>query len=206
MPGILRLSGIEIGTSAVIALVNITGKIKPSRLPDTPNDVQFSLADGRTAYFPLFVADCIRLAGVQARVPFELMRPSAHEVRVNTIDANDYTSELGGRDRTPAGGSEASAPPVSVHGNNHSPKEKEVNLPARSIEIQQPNGPTDPACTLSKALSRALIATIDAYQLAGDYAKSKGFAVVFDSGNIQAAANTLLIEYFKRERDNGGQR
>jgi hypothetical protein len=190
MPGILRLSGIEVGASAVIALVNVTGKIKPSRLPDKANDVQFALADGRTAYFPLFVADCIRLAGVQPRVPFELMRPSAHEVRVKTIDANDYTSELGGRNGNPAGGSEASAPPVSVHGNNHS-QEKEVNIPARSIEIQHSNGPTNPA---GAKFMGAYKAAIDVLIEAQVYAKRQGLLMEVHCEDVRCLAAVMMIQ------------
>jgi hypothetical protein len=72
--------------------------------------------------------------------------------------------------------------------------------PADNIDVQQQasagRGP------MSKMLAGALIASIDAYAIAGDYAKSKGLPIVFGSEDIRCSANSMLIEFWR----NGGGR
>jgi hypothetical protein len=72
--------------------------------------------------------------------------------------------------------------------------------PTGNTEVQQqPGGGRGP---MSKLLAGALIASIDAYTVAADYAKSKGLPIVFGSEDIRCSANSMLIEFWR----NGGGR
>jgi hypothetical protein len=51
--------------------------------------------------------------------------------------------------------------------------------------------------TMTKLLEGALVASIDAYITAGQYAKAKGFAVEFTSEDVRCAAISMLIQYWK---------
>jgi hypothetical protein len=72
-----------------------------------------------------------------------------------------------------------------------------------------PASPENGAKTIcTKALVSALVASIDGYLLAAEYAKAKGITVSmhldFDAEDIRQSATSLMIECFKRE--NGGGR
>jgi hypothetical protein len=51
--------------------------------------------------------------------------------------------------------------------------------------------------TFTALLQGALIASLDAYKTADDYAKSKGIPFEFLSEDVRASANAMLIEYWR---------
>ncbi|HEX4138385.1 MAG TPA: hypothetical protein VHY84_27490 [Bryobacteraceae bacterium] len=167
---ILRLSGIEVGTSQVIALVNPAGRIKESRLPDKPNDVEFTLADGRIAYFPIFVADKIREAGVQARVPFELTRLSAHQVRVRNIGVSrDYSPELEASIAQAPAAAPANTRPAAAQSN--------------------PKMSAAATCMMS-----SMCAAVDAVIETQSYAARVGLGLTFSEESVRAIGLSIYID------------
>src|SRR5580658_6513205 len=85
---------LRVGVPAIIAIQNMTGKLQPSTIPDTPSDVMFTLVDGRVAFLPMNVADRIRQAGIQAGQTFEILKASMHDFRLRKIGAGSTVSPV----------------------------------------------------------------------------------------------------------------
>jgi hypothetical protein len=179
MAGILRLSSIEIGESAIIALINPVGKIKASRLPDKPNDVQFVLADGRTAYFPLFIADKFREAGVQARVPFEITRLGVHDVRIRSLAA-ERSAERDYRDAQDY----APEPAYDL------PAASGCSQPCQPATAAPLTDPTDPACAKFMGAYKTAIDILLESQV---YAKRLGLLMEVHCEDVRCLAATIMI-------------
>jgi hypothetical protein len=67
------------GTPVTIALQYPTGKIVPSRIPGAPNQVYYTLTDGRGMYLPLEVGPIIDALKLRAGEPFTLVKRSPRD-------------------------------------------------------------------------------------------------------------------------------
>lgn len=196
-----ELLKLKIGVPEIIALQFATGKIIESTMPNAPNQVMFTLCDGRRTFLPLSAADRIREAGIQAMQTFEILKKTADDFQVRPVYSAASTAST-----VPAATAQTAAPHSNNGYHNPAPLPPPPPPPAVSPAIQPPAlHPATTTCT--KVLASALIASIDAYLLAADYARAKGIQVSMDfdinAEDMRASATTLMIECFKRE---GGAR
>ena len=172
----------------VIALQFATGKIAVSTIPNAPNQVLFTLCDGRKLYLPLSVADRIRDAGITAGRTFQILKVSAHDYRVGIL--------------AESGVAQTAHPPVMNNdmSREHSPAPPPppALLPPPPAPPPQPAaapppGPATVSPLVTTKLMGCLMAAIDAAIEAETYATRKGLELRFSSEDIRTMANTIAM-------------
>lgn len=76
---------IAIGVPVTIALQYTSGKRVPSRIPGAPDQIFYTLADGRPAYLPLGVGQLIDELHLAPREPFVLRKNSSDDWDVERV-------------------------------------------------------------------------------------------------------------------------
>jgi len=168
----------------IVALNAVPGRLVPSGFG--PSEVVFDLTDGRPWYVPQVIADEIYRAGIVARQQVEVTATGRKktELRIVPVQASLGTAPVSRRTET----SQAGLPRT------------EPGCPSSSATaVAHPAAAPRAKGSMANLLAGALIASIDAYAMARDYALGKGLQldVDFTSGDIRASANTMLIEYWR---------
>jgi hypothetical protein len=182
---------------AIIALAFAEGKIVESTIPNAPNQVMFTLCDGRRTFLPLIAADKIREAGIRAREEFEIVKLGPHSYRVRKLDSGPYVPPPYEERAAPAS-SHASAARVTGpstyttnNGNTSAPPS-----PAR---------PAEPARTITPAaacMCAAMCSAVDAIVETQAYATRKGIGLTFSEESVCKIGLSIYIDNCR----NGGAR
>lgn len=121
------------------------------------------------------------------------------QLRASIELAREKKARLNGQ----AGGQTQPVPsqPSSLTGRNTNAPASLPNADAPTHHDSAPPAPLSSKGSMGNLLAGALIAAIDAHVLAVAYAKSKGLTVSlaldFNGEDVRAAANCLMIQYFK---------
>ena len=175
-----QLLKLRLNVPEVIALQFATGKIVESTIPNAPNQVLFTLCDGRRTFLPLSAADSIREAGIQAMQEFEIVKASANDFRVRPMGAG-----AAGSIATQAIAQTTQATTNSSNGITALPAPPQAAAPA-----PPPAPELNPA---SLKLMSCLKCAIDAAVEAEAYAVRRGLELRFSSEDIRTMANTISM-------------
>jgi hypothetical protein len=173
---------LRVGVPAIIALQSTTGKLKESKIPNCPSDVQFTLVDGRVAYLPMTVADRIRQAGIQAGQNFEIVKASMHDFRLRKIGAGSAVS--------------AAPPAIAQTTTSAAPSATSRNGQNNSSQVPAGGPPAPPHVSVPTATNQLMgcfMQAIDAIQEAQLYANRKGLGITFSSEDVRATAISCWI-------------
>lgn len=159
----------------------------------------WSLENDRVAFVPPVVEDQRKALGIGKGEPFEVEKTGAGkrvEWRVRRLEA-DEPSKLEEQLRKSLAVIEAKR-----NGANQAANGGGQPVPAGRPE-NKPTDTTSPKpnsivhTKASKLLASALLASIDAYCEAQAEANARGMQISFNGDNVQATANTLLIQIFQ---------
>lgn len=164
----------------VVALAYAEGREYPSRIAGAPPQVMFTLVDGRRVFWPQPFAESLRNSGIGARVPFEIVKRELAKGKTQL--------QFRAINTTPAARTANAG----------------VSTSTQTTEQSHPTpAPTAAQKTCTQTLAGALIASIDAYLIAVEYAKAKGIEcsipfLEFTAEDVRMSATSLMIECFKR--------
>lgn len=194
-----ELLKLEQGVPEVIALAFTDGKIVNSTIPGAPNQVMFTLTDGRRTFQPLNAADAIRKAGVKPNVAFEITKKGRSFLVRNIGVSRNYSPELEQSIRN-ANAVYGVARPMA-----DDEAAKFYAAPSQPIAAP-PNGqsnghaatPPPPAAPApltghSARMMSCFLVAIDAIAEAQQYANKKGLGMTFTPENITSAALSCYI-------------
>jgi hypothetical protein len=191
-----ELLKLKMNVPEVIALQFATGKIVESTIPNAPNQVLFTLCDGRRTFLPLSAADRIREAGIQAMQQFEILKASANDFRVRPIGAGSAVSAAPPANAQQTSAAESATPPNGNRNNGSA-------LPPQTA----PPAPPAPGQGRQK-MSLNSLRWMAAYKEATDilveekaYALSRGLAVEIRCEDIRCLVAAMMIDKSK----GGGQ-
>lgn len=160
------------GIPVTIALQFSTGKRVGSRIPGAPDQILYTLTDGRVAYLPLAVGQMIEELNLQPHEPFTLCKYGPSDWEVQRAGQTPPPP-------APAPRREAAAPPAKPPANTHQPM----------------NGSGE---DLPAIFARCYADAIDLTIAALESAQSKGLRILPTHEGLQAAAATLFIEMNRR--------
>lgn len=173
-----------------LSLKWIDGREVPSQYGDP--QVMFTSSDGRRMFATQTLAAMIRESGVQPNEPIRVCkRQEGRTVRWQVQRVGD--------------------PP------RQAPEIPEPPVPAPPSPGRPPAEPNHPVAVVkhtvtSRLVASAYIAALDGLREAQQYAASQGIAFRYDAPQVQATANTVLMQYWQhgkpadmaKESQNGG--
>jgi hypothetical protein len=206
---------LEYGIPQVCAPKFLTGKnsAQRSKFPPFEFRVAFTMIDDRKLWLDsedgsdlergmrdlgVQVGDFVRITKIKHP------RGGGHSIRVELVDADQPAA----REPVPPSRLEAQLEKSieMAQTRRAAPLEREaapvqqqqfVKVTTDSIHNNADSETVKRTGTFTALLQGALIASLDAYQVAGDYAKSKGIPFDFLSEDVRASANAMLIEFWK---------
>jgi hypothetical protein len=217
MASILKL---EVDVPQVIALKFADGKVQASKIPGAPDQMMFSLVDGKIAFLPLAVAERIRESGITKGTPFKICKRRGGKFDLATHNEK----AAGGGAPTASSMSSSKSIPVLNANTNHfevpvrpipqKPTPWPVHTPAQQAVIarklgapeQQPERRyvPDEAARPSPMAERFLSAFVVALDVVGkvqEAVEQRGLGLNFQrEDTIQRIATSVFIESNKGVR------
>lgn len=229
MPEILRFST---NIPEIVSLRFAEGKLKPSTLPNTPPDVQFTLVDGRTMYLPTAAAEEIYRNRIQAGAPLQVCRrqggkfeitPMSIEASAPAFHSNNAPAPVQpaapatherAQVSTPAANQAPAITPASARVTRRAPQPDPdpwspegyaaSTPPAQrsAAPVQLPHPQAGPLSPTSLRFMGAYKDAVDALLETQGYAKSKGLLLDIRCEDVRCLAATMMIQASK---DAGGR-
>lgn len=214
-PG-MRVAGNDIkldyGVAQVFALKFVTGKSVESRYPG--GRVMFTAIDERKLFLDDEDANDFERALTELGIgPADFVkatkirhaRGGGHSIRVEVVEDDEPQSDLE-RDLTrsiEAQRARQSRRPEAGDRRPTSQAPRTTSTNTNNVPTSATAPPATAKGTMTGLLAGALMASVDAYVIAADYAKSKGIAVEMNlditGEDIRSSATAMLIQYWRED-------
>jgi hypothetical protein len=188
-----------------VALKYDSGKRVPSRIPEAPDQIMYTVCGDDTIYLPLHVAEQIEKLGIKKMELISICKTVRGNVTRWEVKRLSEAAE-------PASGPQL-APSIieqqltrSIAIAEHQKAQQALVAPAGPVvRTQESLSTVNPAAqsnntapirhtTISEMMASALIAAFDATQEAERYAHSHGVEIEFGADDIRAISNTIFIQ------------
>lgn len=182
---------LQIGKPVTIALEYSTGKLVASRIEGAPDQMYYTLTDGRSWYADLAAAELIENLDLISREPFTVCKlgPGRYEVqREGHFPTEPITTRPQERTAARIGGGRAAVeidrtPLIQQTADNSHPEH------SATASAQPPTTQPAPATKLEHALKTAILASANAEK----YGAEIGYTVRFTPEAIKCMAISVLI-------------
>jgi hypothetical protein len=174
----------------VVALAYSDGREFPSKIAGAPPQVMFTLVDGRRVFWPQPFADSLRNSGIEANMPFEVVKRETEKGRTQLQfrAVQKVTQPAPRQQDAPAQTLERiyTAPAIAVANAVHERASGPTNTEHRNH--------TAPASPQSARFMSAYKDAIDVLLEARVYAQRQGLALEIRCEDVRCLAATIMID------------
>ena len=177
---------LQVGKPVTIALEFSTGKLVSSNIPGAPDQVYYTLTDGRGWYADLGAAEMIERLDLISREPFTVCKLGAgrYEVqRAGRFPTEPITSREAGPQQA------AARPPREERGGERAAGNADRPVGGQTANDSHHESTSQPTTKLEQALKTAILASANAEK----YATEIGYTVRFTPEAIKCMAISVLI-------------